>query len=40
MPRINDKDNLRKENLIVDTLWQHNGVDESIQAEDLCNVLR
>lgn len=40
MARFTDKDNLRKENLIVDTLWEHNSVDNSIQAEELCAVLR
>ena len=40
MERLTDKENLRKENLIVDTLWEHNSIDNCVQAEELCNILR
>ena len=40
MARLTYKDNLRKENLIVDTLWQHKNIDNSIQAKQPCDILR
>ena len=40
MPKPTKEMNFKKENLIVDTLFKHRGIENTITAKELCDILR
>lgn len=40
MARLTDKENIRKENIVVGTLFEHKGEESAITAQELADILK